>query len=227
MLTPRTMVRRSLLAIGRRLPPPAFASLRIALGWLELGRWLADQPGAPRPPREFESKFDLYDYALTQLTDGGALYLEFGVYEGKTLRWWAEHLTDPSSRIVGFDSFEGLPEDWRPGGAVGEFRTAGPPSIDDPRVSYVVGWFDDTLPNYKPPEHEQLVLNVDCDLYSSARTVLEWAESYLRPGTLVFFDELVDSHHEMRAFVESLAKSGRHVTPLGYSGWRWLFRYEA
>jgi hypothetical protein len=220
------MVRRSLLAIGRRLPPPAFASLRVALGWLELGRWLADQPGAPRPPQEFESKFELYNYALTQLTDARVLYLEFGVYEGKTLRWWAEHLTDPSSRFVGFDSFEGLPEDWRPGGAVGEFRTAGPPSIDDSRVSSVVGWFDDSLPDYKPPEHEQLVLNVDCDLYSSARTVLEWAEPYLRSGTLVFFDELVDSHHEMRAFVESLAKSGRHVTPLGYSGWRWLFRYE-
>jgi hypothetical protein len=48
----------------------------------------------------------------------------------------------------------------------------------------------------------------------------------LRPGTLVYFDELPDSHHEMRAFLESLAKSGRRVTPLGFSGWHWLFRYE-
>ena len=89
-----------------------------------------------------------------------------------------------------------------------------------------MGWFDDTLPGYKPPEHDQLVVNIDCDLYSSARTVLAWVEPHLRPGTLVHFDELPDSHHEMRAFLESLAKSGRRVTPLGYSGWHWLFRYE-
>ena len=227
MLTLRNIAHRSLLAIGRRIPAHTFASLRPILGWLELGRWLADQPGAPGPPRLFASKYELFDYALTHLKGARTLYLEFGVYEGKSLRWWAEHLTDPSSRLVGFDSFEGLPEDWRPGGGgVGAFRTAGPPSIEDSRVSYVVGWFDDTLPDYKPPEHDQLVVNIDCDLYSSARTVLEWVEPHLRPGTLVYFDELIDSQHEMRAFLQSLAKSGRHVTPLGYSGWRWLFRYE-
>ena len=219
-------MRRSLLAIGRRLSASTFASLRTVLGWLELGRWLADQPGAPGPPRLFASKYELFDYALTRLKGARTLYLEFGVYEGESLRWWAEHLTDPSSRLVGFDSFEGLPEDWRPGHGVGRFRTAGPPPIEDSRVSYVVGWFDDTLPDYKPPEHDRLVVNIDCDLYSSALTVLAWVEPHLRPGTLVYFDELIDSHHEMRAFLESLAKSGRHVTPLGFSGMHWLFRYE-
>jgi len=170
----------------------------------------------------------LFAHALSHLRGSKKLYLEFGVYEGSSLRWWAEHLTDPAARFVGFDSFEGLPEDWRPGHDHGHFGTAGPPRIEDPRVSFVVGWFDDTLADYKPPEHDQLIVNVDSDLYSSAKTVLNWLEPHVRSGTLVYFDELPDRDHEMRAFLESLAANGRRVTPLGAAngGLQWLFRYE-
>jgi len=222
----RALAHRSLMALGRRLPARRFQNLHDAMSWVELGRWLVHQPGVNGTPRMFATRDDLFAYALTYVQDAPTQYLEFGVYEGSSLRWWTEHLTDPSARFVGFDSFEGLPEDWRLDLTQGHFRTAGPPSIDDPRVSFVVGWFDDTLPKYELPPHAQLVVNIDCDLYSSARTVLEWLQPHLRPGTLVYFDELVDSHNEMRAFMESLAKSGRHVTPLGFSGWNWLFRYE-
>lgn len=92
----------------------------------------------------------------------------------------------------------------------------------------MVGWFDDTLADYKPPEHDQLIVNVDSDLYSSARTVLSWLEPHVAQGTLVYFDELPDRDHEMRAFLESLAANGRSVTPLGAAngGLHWLFRYD-
>ncbi len=196
------------------------------LAWVELGNWLANQPGANGAPREFTSKNELFAHALGHVRGTRTQYLEFGVYEGESLRWWAEHLTDPAARFVGFDSFEGLPEDWRHNFREGEFRTAGPPPVDDPRVSFVVGWFDDTLPKYELPACDQLVVNIDSDLYSSATTVLEWLEPHIRPGTLVYFDELVDCHHEMRALAESLAKNGRRVTPLGFHRWHWLFRYE-
>lgn len=227
MRIPRVTIRRSLLSIGRRLPSRTVADLRSALGYLELGGWLVNQPGAPKPP-VFRTREALFAHALSHLRGSRKLYLEFGVYEGASLRWWAENLTDPDARLVGFDSFEGLPEDWRPGHKAGHFRTASPPCIDDPRVSFEVGWFDDTLADYKPPEHDQLIINVDCDLYSSARTVLEWLEPHVEAGTLVYFDELPDRDHEMRAFFESLAASGRRVTPLGVGGGglHWLFRYQ-
>ena len=227
MRVARVAARRALLSLGRHLPARTVADLRSVLGYVELGGWLAGQAGAPRPPI-FPDREALFAHALSHLRGSKKLYLEFGVYEGSSLRWWAEHLTDPAARFVGFDSFEGLPEDWRPGHDHGHFRTARPPRIEDPRVSFVVGWFDDTLADYKPPEHDQLIVNVDCDLYSSARTVLNWLEPHVQAGTLVYFDELPDRDHEMRAFLESLAANGRRVTPLGAAngGLHWLFRYE-
>lgn len=223
----RTLARGSLISVGRRLPARAPAELRSVLGYMELGQWLVSQPGSPRP-RVFRNRQGLHGYGLGYVQASQPLYLEFGVAAGDSMRWWSKHLSGDSARLVGFDSFEGLPENWRPGLAQGHFATGGPPRIDDPRVSFEVGWFEKTLSAFDPPQHDQLIVNVDCDLYSSTRTVLDWLEPYLRPGTLIFFDELPDHDHELRAFFESLAANERRVTPLGmaYGGLHWLLRYE-
>jgi hypothetical protein len=70
----------------------------------------------------------------------GGLWLEFGVAEGKTLRMIADQLSrlidGPGADVAGgavhgFDSFEGLPEDWRPGFTSGHFMRSGaaPPAF--------------------------------------------------------------------------------------------------
>lgn len=219
--------RRALLACGRRLSPRTVADLRSALGYVELGGWLQQLPGQPRPDL-VGTRQELFARALANVTGERPLYLEFGVYEGDSFRWWLRHLTAPAARFVGFDSFQGLPEDWRPDQQQGRFRTDGPPDVGDSRASFVVGWFDETLPTFTPPGHDQLVVVIDCDLYSSTAVVLSWLEPHLRPGTLIYFDELPDRDHEMRAFFESLGRSGRKVTPLGIAngGLHWLLRYE-
>src|ERR1022692_2079890 len=62
-------------------------------------------------------------------------YLEFGVYQGESMQVWADLNTHPDSRFVGFDSFEGLPEDWTKGKPAGTFDAGGKtPAIPDPRV---------------------------------------------------------------------------------------------
>lgn len=43
-------------------------------------------------------------------------------------------------------------------------------------------------------------MNVDSDLYSSALTVLQWVEPYVRPDAF-YLDEFCDRDHEMRAFI--------------------------
>jgi hypothetical protein len=222
----RTAVRRTLLRAGRRLSAKAQADLRAALGYLEIGAWLRSLPGSPRPVR-YHLDTDLFAEAVRRVTGERPLYLEFGVFEGRSMRWWSEHLQQPGARLVGFDSFQGLPEDWRPGMDRGHFSVDGVPAVDDPRVSFVKGWFDETLPSFQLPEHDQLVVNVDCDLYSSADTVLRTIEPHLVPGTLIYFDELPDRDHEWRAFTESLARTGQHVRPIGYArgGVHWLFEY--
>ena len=104
------------------------------------------------------------------------------------MRWWSQHLRQSGATLVGFDSFEGLPEDWRPDIPTGYFATSGtPPEIDDPRVFFVKGLFNETLPAYRMPEHDQLIVNIDCDLYSSAATVLSWLRAASSPRDATLF----------------------------------------
>ena len=76
-------------------------------------------------------------------------FLEFGVYTGHSIRFWSEMNRDPQSRFIGFDSFEGLPEDWLGNYTKGTFDVGGAvPQIEDERVSFVKGWYQNTLPGF-------------------------------------------------------------------------------
>jgi Macrocin-O-methyltransferase (TylF) len=126
------------------------------------------------------------------------LVLEFGVYKGRSIKFFASRLTAPESRLYGFDSFEGLPEDWSKKKA-GKFTTAGePPVVDDPRISFVKGWFQDTLPGFSvdPSAFEAVLVHLDADLYSSTLFVLSNLWGRL-PSFHVVFDEF--SPDEARA----------------------------
>lgn len=217
-------VRRGALRLGTRLGTGTLEKAASLHSYLEIGGWLA-AAGQPVPP-ERPTRCAVFEDALTRVRGQCPLYLEFGVFEGESLRWWSEHLTALDARLVGFDSFEGLPTNWRSDSPKGTFDVAGNlPRIDDPRVSYQVGWFDATLPGFAVPEHDQLVVNIDCDLYSSTVLVLAALEQELVPGTLIYFDEFNDRDHEQRAFREFLERTGLGFTPLSLSnaGVNWLF----
>jgi hypothetical protein len=212
-----TALRANLVRLGRHLGEGQLARLRSALGYLEIGA-LAHRLAPDAAPVTAADRFGVFEHALTHVHGDAPLYLEFGVYRGETMRWWADHLRAPAARLVGFDSFEGLPTAWRPGFESGRFGTAGPPDLADPRVGFMVGWFDETVPGFEPPPHDQLIVNVDCDLYSSARTVLAWAAPHLKAGSLLYFDELADRDHELRALHELLDGSGITLRPLAMGG---------
>ncbi|WP_436493169.1 class I SAM-dependent methyltransferase [Actinokineospora sp. HUAS TT18] len=150
------------------------------------------------------------------LAPSGGLALEFGVYTGTTLKIIAT--ARGGEGVYGFDSFEGLPSDWRAGYPAGAFRTDGLPEV--PGADLVVGWFDDTLPAFLA-EHPGPVdfLHVDGDLYSSAKTVLELVGPRLRVGSVIVFDEFFNyagwRDHEFKAWLEYVEATGVE------------FRYEA
>lgn len=210
------------------------AGLRLWSGWpkrvravanyIELGAWLRSI-GADLPDI-VPSRFDVHGAALARVSAESPLYLEFGVWRGTTTRWWVEHLNHPDARFVGFDSFEGLPETWTHTGiGRGHFSTGGEiPTIPDDRVRFVKGWFHVTLPAYELPEHDQLIVVIDSDLYSSARTVLTEIGPYMKPRSLLYFDEFPGD--EQRAFAEFLADSGLRVLAVAVSasGHQWLFQ---
>ncbi|MGL1862739.1 MAG: class I SAM-dependent methyltransferase [Pseudodesulfovibrio sp.] len=119
-------------------------------------------------------------------------YCEFGVYGGKSFKNWLELNPNPESRFYGFDSFEGLPEDWTGTAPKGAFTTKGSiPETDDPRASFIVGLFQDTVEEFSrnfTPEN-RLVLHMDADLYSSTLYCLMNFNSHIKPGTIILFDE--------------------------------------
>lgn len=50
------------------------------------------------------------------------------------------------------------------------------------------GWFDETLPKFAAEvEGPAAFLHVDCDLYSSTRTVFEALGDRVVPGTVIVF----------------------------------------
>jgi hypothetical protein len=217
--------RRGLVGLGKHMSVRQLERLRVTLGAIEQGQWFSTvQHKVPNKA----DRFALFTEALRRIRGAHPLYLEFGVFQGRTLRWWSNYLTAPTARFVGFDSFEGLPEQWQSDAPAGSFNADGPPIIPDPRVSFVTGWFDETLPGWEPPEHDQLIVNIDCDLYSSTTVVLTWLASRLRPGSLVYFDDLLDRDHELRALQEWLCTPGNRAVPVATARWgqHMLFEWQ-
>jgi len=134
---------------------------------------------------------------------------EFGVWSGSSITRIA-HCVPSNYQVFGFDSFEGLPEKWREGYDAGTFDTGGslPPVPDN--VTLIKGWFDQTLPQFCKTHGNCKVglLHVDCDIYSSTKTVLEelTKADMLVDGTVVVFDELFNyagyEDHEAKALYE-------------------------
>jgi hypothetical protein len=134
------------------------------------------------------------------------VFLEFGVYRGDSMRVWADVDRDPRSVLIGFDTFTGLPEAWASWRVAprGKFDSGGePPVIDDPRVSFRVGLFQDMVPGLlqQLPEllrERFLVVHMDADLHSSTIYALTQLDPFL-PEAVVIFDEWMNPLHEFRA----------------------------
>jgi hypothetical protein len=200
-------VKRSIAAIGSRCSATTLFALDGVLNQLSLGFWMKSH--GMWPSFIFESREQLFDWVAESIKNRDVLYLEFGVHRGQQMHALSRLLLNKSSHLHGFDSFEGLPESWGPLFKRGTFSTGGVlPATTDPRVTYFKGWFEDTLPNYVPPPHDVLFINIDADLYSSTRTVLKYLRSYVRQGTYLFFDEFHHREHEMKAFDEFLEDTG-------------------
>ncbi len=176
-------------------------------GWVEIGCWMRQQNLVPA--NRLTGREQIFDLIGREVGNKQVLYLEFGVYEGESIRYWSRVLKNPESMLHGFDSFEGLPERWNADHPKGRFSTGGCiPEVGDGRVKFFRGWFEDTLPRYVPPAHEALVINMDADLYSSTRYVLQHLRELIVVGTWLYFDEFSSWQHEFRAFREFVEETG-------------------
>jgi predicted O-methyltransferase YrrM len=156
----------------------------------------------------YRSRGELHSAAIRRRGVPG-MVLEFGVASGKSVNFIAKLV--PEERVYGFDSFEGLPENWTATYRRGHFAQ-GIPEVSE-NVELVVGLFDETLPGFLR-EHPGPVsyLHVDCDLYSSTRTLFMHLGERIRPGTVIVFDEYFNypswREHEHKAFNEFVDEHG-------------------
>jgi hypothetical protein len=116
---------------------------------------------------------------------------------------WLAGISNADSRFVGFDTFTGLPERWRPTEQAGHFNANGIiPDTKDPRCSFEIGLFQDTLPHFVVHNDlsRRLVVNLDADMFTSTLFVLTTLAPYFKSGDLIFFDEFSCPLDEFRAF---------------------------
>lgn len=201
-----------------RLAPGVHQRLRY---WVYGPEYRAWRRANPCP--EFARRTELYRFLLDDQGLGGPIdYLEFGVYQGDSIRWWVENNRDPDSTFAGFDSFEGLPEDWHRV-PKGSFTTGGRlPAIDDPRCRFVKGLFQETLPGWLAGRgfSRRIVLHMDADLYNSTLVVLSQLIGKFKPGDLLIFDNFRSYLDEYRAFREVIGAYYREFRTLGRAeGW--------
>ena len=180
---------------------------------------------------------------LAKLINEVGFNLEFGVYSGRTINCLSSLRPDLS--FIGFDSFEGLPNDWDMGGKLVKkeyFKRQVIPTVNQ-NVTLIKGFFDKTINEWiSNLDKEELeknkkfisYLHIDGDLYSSAIDVLFGLDEFIKPGSIIRFDELCCwrqifqdpvSHikrayyttwreHEWKALNEWLILKNRKVIPI-------------
>jgi O-methyltransferase len=181
------------------------------------------------PTEELER---VYRRAVAYLCDGTGYpvgdYLEFGVYRGDSLLCMDRVRCELgiSFRLFGFDSFQGLPAleagdealHWAAGGFASNYKRTQKrleqAGLDRRNAVLVKGWYKDTLTPELVRRYNLVrasTIMIDCDLYSSTRTALEFCAPLIKDEAIVFFDDwdggqgLADrGEGEARAFAEFL-----------------------
>jgi hypothetical protein len=133
-------------------------------------------------------------------------YLEFGCYRGESFIYAYKCASKmlPWMRFFAFDSFQGLPalteEDRNGPFYSGQFSCSQKDFMDNlrkakldlKRVVCIPGWFNETLrPELKKEKNLKIasIVYIDCNLYTSCVSVLNFLTDILETGSIIIFDD--------------------------------------
>jgi len=155
---------------------------------------------------EFKRKFFWAAFKVLAFNGIEGDYVEFGSHGGRTFRLAFDQIRKRKVRrhMWAFDSFQGLPDassemdrhpNWKKGAMatdVASFhRICHLHGIPGDAYTVVQGFYEETLakmPNDAPPTNIALAF-IDCDMYSSTKTVLEFLAPRLKHGMILAFDD--------------------------------------
>jgi hypothetical protein len=165
--------------------------------------------------KRVKSRKHVMNHSLKLIENLDGDILEFGVFKGESLKMIIRR--ERNKNIYAFDSFEGLPEAW-PGAAgeshpKGHFNLKGKiPKIKHDKVTFIKGWFDETLPKFIESYTGNIVfIHIDSDIYSSAKTILNNLKDKIckknnKDSIIILFDELIGYKdfelNEIKAWIE-------------------------
>jgi tetratricopeptide (TPR) repeat protein len=139
----------------------------------------------PELPKLYFTAWQFYDFVTSKCVKSRPFY-EFGVWRGVVFK----HLINTFKKGYGFDTFEGLPEDWH-NEKKGSYTSDGSIPIVD-GGEFIVGNFEDTLPDFfSVPRPTASLINFDSDLYSSTICALVHSNSVIDAKTVLIFDEFL------------------------------------
>jgi len=151
------------------------------------------------------------------------LILEFGVCSGKTINFIAGN--NPLTQIYGFDSFEGITENWQDCVPQNSFelldKSISPPLLTN--VLLIKGRFENTLPSFASNVKDCSIsfIHIDCDTYSSTKTIFTHLKQNIRKGTIILFDEYFNyegwENHEYKAFLEFIEETQLDYKYIAYN----------
>jgi hypothetical protein len=143
----------------------------------------------------FSDKQQLLIHALNTACEinknNKGLYLEFGVWTGKSINLLSK--TKPDIKFFGFDSFMGLSEDWRGRDShpKSTFNLNGSPPRLNKNIELVVGEIKDTLNQFLSSNKTKIdFIHIDVDTYDTTKLILNLVKKSLSKNTVIVFDEL-------------------------------------
>lgn len=143
------------------------------------------------------------------------IILEFGVYKGKSIKIIAENT---KNKVYGFDSFNGLPEDWQGDFIKGSLACDIPKNLPE-NVELVIGYFEDTLEDFLKTHTDPItMIHIDCDIYSATKYILEKCHEQMDDQCIICFDDFQNypeyEEHAYKAFNEYIDKYNTRVIKL-------------
>lgn len=154
---------------------------------------------------DYLKRYPMYEWVIKKegLTEP-VNYIEFGVAAGHSFDWFMTKNNHTESRFYGFDTFDGLPEDWGPFKKGSFSNNNEMPIIKDFRGKYFKGLFQQTVPDFlkELDNSRRNVIMLDADLWSATLYALTSLAPYLKKDDIIFFDEFVVPTHEFKAFLD-------------------------